>query len=234
MRSGPRRALPSLAWSRPTPMRRARTASASSSSCPRTTRRRPSSGPTRTSPTSSSTRSSSSTTTLQPGRDRCADQADAGADRGRWARGHACRERTPVETGVRAAGAAGTADGDGRPAAARATSAGRSRDEVGRVVARLQPHARPARARAAAERPARARRAGGRAGRDRPRPARRSRPAADRRAAAARTRSPRTRPTHREEIDEARQAVRRALDEVRRISSELRPEMLEHSGSSAR
>jgi two-component system sensor histidine kinase UhpB len=37
-------------------------------------------------------------------------------------------------------------------------------------------------------------------------------------------------PAHREEIDEARQAVRRALDEVRRISSELRPEVLEHLG----
>jgi two-component system sensor histidine kinase UhpB len=37
-------------------------------------------------------------------------------------------------------------------------------------------------------------------------------------------------PEHRDEIDEARQAVRRALDEVRRISSELRPEMLEHLG----
>jgi two-component system sensor histidine kinase UhpB len=37
-------------------------------------------------------------------------------------------------------------------------------------------------------------------------------------------------PAHREEVDEARQAVRRALDEVRRISSELRPEMLEHLG----
>ena len=37
-------------------------------------------------------------------------------------------------------------------------------------------------------------------------------------------------PAHRDEIDEARQAVRRALDEVRRISSELRPEMLEHLG----
>src|SRR5438094_4819011 len=35
---------------------------------------------------------------------------------------------------------------------------------------------------------------------------------------------------HRDEIDEAKQAVRRALDEVRRISSELRPEMLEHLG----
>ena len=34
----------------------------------------------------------------------------------------------------------------------------------------------------------------------------------------------------REEIDEAKQAVRRALDEVRRISRELRPEMLEHLG----
>jgi two-component system sensor histidine kinase UhpB len=39
-----------------------------------------------------------------------------------------------------------------------------------------------------------------------------------------------TTPKHREELDEARQAVRRALDEVRRISSELRPEMLEHLG----
>jgi two-component system sensor histidine kinase UhpB len=37
-------------------------------------------------------------------------------------------------------------------------------------------------------------------------------------------------PAHREEVDEAMQAVRRALDEVRRISSELRPEMLEHLG----
>jgi two-component system sensor histidine kinase UhpB len=37
-------------------------------------------------------------------------------------------------------------------------------------------------------------------------------------------------PAHREELDEAKQAVRRALDEVRRISSELRPEMLEHLG----
>ena len=37
-------------------------------------------------------------------------------------------------------------------------------------------------------------------------------------------------PTHRDEIAEAKQAVRRALDEVRRISSELRPEMLEHLG----
>jgi two-component system sensor histidine kinase UhpB len=34
----------------------------------------------------------------------------------------------------------------------------------------------------------------------------------------------------RDEIDDAKQAVRRALDEVRRISSELRPEMLEHLG----
>jgi two-component system, NarL family, sensor histidine kinase UhpB len=34
----------------------------------------------------------------------------------------------------------------------------------------------------------------------------------------------------RQELEEARQAVRRALDEVRRISSELRPEMLEHLG----
>jgi two-component system sensor histidine kinase UhpB len=37
-------------------------------------------------------------------------------------------------------------------------------------------------------------------------------------------------PEHREDLDQARQAVRRALDEVRRISSELRPEMLEHLG----
>lgn len=37
-------------------------------------------------------------------------------------------------------------------------------------------------------------------------------------------------PEHREELDAARQAVRRALDEVRHISSELRPEMLEHLG----
>jgi two-component system sensor histidine kinase UhpB len=37
-------------------------------------------------------------------------------------------------------------------------------------------------------------------------------------------------PEHRAELDEAREAVRRALDEVRRISSELRPEMLEHLG----
>ena len=37
-------------------------------------------------------------------------------------------------------------------------------------------------------------------------------------------------PTHRGEIDQAREAVRSALDEVRRISSELRPEMLEHLG----
>lgn len=39
-----------------------------------------------------------------------------------------------------------------------------------------------------------------------------------------------TAPAHREEIDQARETVRRALDEVRRISSELRPEMLEHLG----
>ncbi|MGH2999038.1 MAG: histidine kinase [Gaiellaceae bacterium] len=39
-----------------------------------------------------------------------------------------------------------------------------------------------------------------------------------------------TAPEHRDEIDEAKQAVRAALDEVRRISSELRPEMLEHLG----
>ena len=39
-----------------------------------------------------------------------------------------------------------------------------------------------------------------------------------------------TAPGHREELDQAREAVRRALDEVRRISSELRPEMLEHLG----
>jgi two-component system, NarL family, sensor histidine kinase UhpB len=37
-------------------------------------------------------------------------------------------------------------------------------------------------------------------------------------------------PGYRDEIDAAKQAVRRALDEVRRISSELRPEMLEHLG----
>jgi two-component system, NarL family, sensor histidine kinase UhpB len=37
-------------------------------------------------------------------------------------------------------------------------------------------------------------------------------------------------PEQRGELDQARQAVRRALDEVRRISSELRPEMLEHLG----
>ncbi|HEY7560644.1 MAG TPA: sensor histidine kinase [Gaiellaceae bacterium] len=37
-------------------------------------------------------------------------------------------------------------------------------------------------------------------------------------------------PEHRDELDQSRQAVRRALDEVRRISSELRPEMLEHLG----
>jgi two-component system sensor histidine kinase UhpB len=37
-------------------------------------------------------------------------------------------------------------------------------------------------------------------------------------------------PTHRDELDAAKEAVRRALDEVRRISSSLRPEMLEHLG----
>jgi two-component system sensor histidine kinase UhpB len=37
-------------------------------------------------------------------------------------------------------------------------------------------------------------------------------------------------PAHRDEIEEAKQAVRQALDEVRRISSELRPEMLEQLG----
>jgi two-component system, NarL family, sensor histidine kinase UhpB len=37
-------------------------------------------------------------------------------------------------------------------------------------------------------------------------------------------------PAHRQDLDDARQAIRRALDEVRRISSELRPEMLEHLG----
>ena len=37
-------------------------------------------------------------------------------------------------------------------------------------------------------------------------------------------------PEHRNEIEEAKRAVRRALDEVRRISRELRPEMLEHLG----
>ena len=39
-----------------------------------------------------------------------------------------------------------------------------------------------------------------------------------------------TAPAQRAEIDQAREAVRRALDEVRRISSELRPETLEHLG----
>jgi len=37
-------------------------------------------------------------------------------------------------------------------------------------------------------------------------------------------------PDQREELDEARRSVRRALEEVRRISSELRPEMLEQLG----
>src|ERR1044072_867275 len=37
-------------------------------------------------------------------------------------------------------------------------------------------------------------------------------------------------PEHEEDLREARHAVRRALDEVRRISSNLRPEMLEHLG----
>jgi two-component system sensor histidine kinase UhpB len=37
-------------------------------------------------------------------------------------------------------------------------------------------------------------------------------------------------PEHGQEIGEAKQSVRRALDEVRRISSELRPEMLEQLG----
>jgi two-component system, NarL family, sensor histidine kinase UhpB len=37
-------------------------------------------------------------------------------------------------------------------------------------------------------------------------------------------------PDQRDDLDEAKSAVRRALDEVRRISSELRPEMLEHLG----
>lgn len=37
-------------------------------------------------------------------------------------------------------------------------------------------------------------------------------------------------PAHREEIDDAKKSVRRALNEVRRISSELRPEMLEQLG----
>lgn len=37
-------------------------------------------------------------------------------------------------------------------------------------------------------------------------------------------------PIHRGEIDEAKEAVRHALDEVRRISRELRPEMLEDLG----
>jgi two-component system sensor histidine kinase UhpB len=39
-----------------------------------------------------------------------------------------------------------------------------------------------------------------------------------------------TAPEHRVEIDETRKTVRLALDEVRRISTELRPEMLEHLG----
>jgi two-component system sensor histidine kinase UhpB len=39
-----------------------------------------------------------------------------------------------------------------------------------------------------------------------------------------------TAPDQRDELEEAKQAVRRALDEVRRISSELRPEMLEQLG----
>ena len=39
-----------------------------------------------------------------------------------------------------------------------------------------------------------------------------------------------TAPTHRVEIDRAREAVRRALEEVRRISRELRPEILEQLG----
>ena len=37
-------------------------------------------------------------------------------------------------------------------------------------------------------------------------------------------------PEHRDELAQAREAVRRALDEVRQISSELRPEMLEDLG----
>jgi two-component system, NarL family, sensor histidine kinase UhpB len=37
-------------------------------------------------------------------------------------------------------------------------------------------------------------------------------------------------PDHRPDIDDAKQSVRRALNEVRRISSELRPEMLEQLG----
>jgi two-component system, NarL family, sensor histidine kinase UhpB len=37
-------------------------------------------------------------------------------------------------------------------------------------------------------------------------------------------------PTHSEEIGETKHVVRQALEEVRRISSELRPEMLEHLG----
>jgi two-component system sensor histidine kinase UhpB len=40
-------------------------------------------------------------------------------------------------------------------------------------------------------------------------------------------------PSQRGEIDTAKQAVRAALDEVRRISSELRPEMLEQLGLSS-
>ena len=37
-------------------------------------------------------------------------------------------------------------------------------------------------------------------------------------------------PAHAEEIGETKEIVRQALEEVRRISSELRPEMLEHLG----
>jgi two-component system, NarL family, sensor histidine kinase UhpB len=37
-------------------------------------------------------------------------------------------------------------------------------------------------------------------------------------------------PEHEDELDEARRSVRHALDEVRRISRDLRPEMLEHLG----
>ena len=76
--------------------------------------------------------------------------------------------------------------------------------------------------RAPAERPARPGRAGGGARRHRSRPPRRGRPGADRRAAAARL-DRRARSAHRDEIDEAKQAVRRALDEVRRISQRAAP-----------
>ena len=67
-------------------------------------------------------------------------------------------------------------------------------------------------------------------GRDRARPARRGRSAADRRAAAAQLDRREPRPSSAMRSTRRSEAVRRALDEVRRISSELRPEMLEHLG----